>query len=228
MLDDEKVIYSLGRRPAPDDRDADYPVARLLSERAPKLPKTRYWNANAYWGNQKTHPHCVGYAWTHWLKAGPNTQRAHQPDPRAVYFEAQKVDEFRGENYEGTSVRAGAKVLQGRGLIESYWWAGDVEQVAEAVLGVGPVVVGTTWFYNMNVPDPAEKFRLRPIGEELGGHAYLLDGYNSKTRVFRVKNSWSRAWADQGHARLHADDLAVLLDADGEACLAVETTPEAG
>ncbi len=217
--------HGLGRLPAPDARDEQFQMRRLLAAQ-PALPERRYWWASGWTGNQGPHPHCVGYAWTHWLRGGPNTQRGLVPDPDGVYRRAQQVDEWDGENYAGTSVRAGAKVLQSDGHVTSYWWAENAEDVAAAVLGVGPVVVGTIWTAAMTNPRPEDGWRARPEGEVEGGHAYLLDGYNTRTGLFRLKNSWSTAWADRGFARLHRDDLAALLAEDGEACLAVEATPD--
>lgn len=219
--------YGLGRLPAVDERDRQYPAVRLLAAAAEPAPPARYWWPGGWWGDQGRTSQCVAYSWSHWLRAGPNTQRRHQPDPAALYRRAQQVDEWPGEEpaYEGTSVRAGAKILQADGYVASYWWAATADEVARAVLTVGPVVVGTLWFSAMFRPSPGDGWRLRPAGSVAGGHAYLLDGYNANTQLFRVKNSWGRGWGRGGFAALHAADLDALLAQDGEACLAVETTP---
>ncbi len=218
--------HGLGRLPAPDARDEQFPMRRLLAATEITLPAWRYWWASGWTGDQGPHPYCVGYAWTHWLRGGPNTQPGLVPDPAGVYRRAQQVDEWDGEDYAGTSVRAGAKVLQGDGHVTSYWWAVNAADVATAVLSVGPVVVGTIWTAAMFTPRPEDGWRVRPEGEVVGGHAYLLDGYNTRTSMFRLKNSWGRGYGDRGFARLHLDDLHALLAADGEACLAVEATPD--
>jgi hypothetical protein len=54
---------------------------------------------------------CVGFGWTRCMML-LNRKRY---DARWLYHEAQKVDEWVGEDYEGTSVRAGADVLRARG-----------------------------------------------------------------------------------------------------------------
>ena len=36
----------------------------------------------------------------------------------------------------------------------------------------------------------------------LGGHAVLLVGYDDSTRRFRLRNSWSEDWGQQGYGTL--------------------------
>jgi C1A family cysteine protease len=143
-------------------------------------------------------------------------------DPGHVYREAQKVDEWPGEDYSGTSVRAGAKVLQALGFIASYHWAYDVETVVQAVLERGPVVVGTSWYRDMFLPDASGL--VTPSGPLVGGHAYVLNGTNRKTGLFRAKNSWGRSWGKGGAFWLSYETLERLLHESGEACIALEVS----
>lgn len=213
--------YGLGRRHAPDPRDAQFLLA------APPVAPTvtyRYWYDRWWNGNQGAQPFCVGYAWAHFIEDSPVPHPAKGPyiDPVEIYHDAQQVDEWPGTNYDGTSVRAGAKVLRSQGLIEEYRWAFDADTVAANVLTRGPVVMGTNWYDAMFTPDAAGRLHLD--GALVGGHAYVLNGYNTRTRLFRVKNSWGIEWGVGGHAHLHHDDLQRLLVEDGEACMATETS----
>lgn len=212
---------SLGRLHIPDPRDSAYPVRTLLPARSGRV--YRYWENDGWWGDQGWTSQCVAYAWTHWLEDGPVPQDGPAPcvDPAAIYREAQKIDEWPGEDYEGTSVRAGAKVLQALGYIREYRWAYTLEDVVAVLLELGPVVVGTAWYDSMFDPHPDETLRIRGK-RPVGGHAYLLNGVNTKTERVRLKNSWGRSWGVDGHAYLRFGDLARLLREDGEACLAVE------
>lgn len=228
--------HGLGRLPAPDERDAKFPMRATVDERmsAPDPDDEaalergwRYWNPSGWWGDQGRTPQCVAYAWLHYLEDGPVT-RTSTPHgqvggvpilrPGSLYAECQRNDEWPGENYDGTSVRAGAKVLQRRGQIGTYRWGRDVETVTRGLLVVGPVVVGTLWTSGMFAPD-SQGF-LKPTGDAAGGHAYLLNGVNVKEEKVRIKNSWGRAWGDNGYAWLRFEDLATLLAQDGEACIA--------
>lgn len=159
----------------------------------------------------------------HWLEDGPVPQPGTAPvvDPSHLYREAQKIDEWPGEGYDGTSVRAGAKVLQSMGYIASYHWGTTLDEVVRALMHVGPVVVGTNWYAGMMTPDA--QALIRPQGSIVGGHAYVLDGVNIKTRLVRVKNSWGRTWGKKGFAYLTFGALEQLIREDGEACLALES-----
>lgn len=212
----------LGRLQAADVKDQLFPMAKALSLEPPSSRTSRAWNANGFWGDQGMTSQCVAYAWTHWLKDGPVTHKKLIPDPATLYKKAQQNDEWEGEEptYEGTSVRAGAKVLQSEGLIGNYYWAFDVETTIEALLTTGPVVVGTDWYSDMFSPN--SKGEVTPTGYVAGGHAYVLDGVNKKTGLIRIKNSWGRGWGKKGFAFIKFKDMDKLIKQQGEVCLATE------
>lgn len=221
--------HGLGRIPAPDPRDAAFLMEARFPQLAVVAPSrtSRYWGANGWWGDQGQTSMCVGYGWAHAIEDGPLTHTGTAPivDPAWIYANAQNVDEFPGPPpaYDGTSVRAGAKVLQDLGYIASYHWAFDLATVVEAVLQLGPVVMGTDWYDGMFTPDV--NGTIKATGSIAGGHCYLLDGANVKSRVFRLKNSWGRHWGNHGFAWIGFDDVAKLLAAQGESCIYVETDP---
>jgi hypothetical protein len=214
-------VPAFGRLQAPDARDQNYPMRTLLPIEA-SVRTFRYWNQSQWYGDQGPTPQCVGYAWAHWLEDGPTTQRGTAPivAPERIYHGAQDVDEWPGIDYEGTSVRAGAKVLQGLGFIQNYYWGFTLEEVVQCLLDRGPVVVGTNFYVRMLTPDPAGFVQIG--GAIVGGHAYVLNGVNTKAAVVRLKNSWGRSWGSGGSALITFDDMARLLSEDGEACIAVE------
>ena len=216
------MIYGLGRREAPDPRDLNYPAEALLPARKTAGKRSfKYYNEGKTRINQGSVPACVGAAWVHWLINGSTTQLVkHLPNFIDVYKAAQKVDEWPGENYAGTSVRAGAKILQSLGFIDSYLWTWNVDEVINAVLNVGPVVVGTDWYSGMSWPD--EKGIIKPTGRIDGGHAYLLNGVNLKKELFRIQQSWHITWGDTGNAWISFADFEKLMNQGGEMCLAIE------
>ncbi len=211
-------MYALGRIESKDPRDKSFPMKAAL----PPVPdrRYRYWNQSSWWGDQGEKPHCVGYSWNHWLLDGPVTHKGELPVPDVIYEAAQRVDEWEGNDYDGTSVRAGAKVLQSWGKIKEYRWTLDVEDIIAALLTTGPVVVGTVWYRRMFLPDSAGM--VKPEGSIVGGHAYLLNGVNRDKGLLRIKNSWGRGWGVKGNAWISFDHMQDLLSQDGEACLAIE------
>jgi hypothetical protein len=183
---------------------------------------SKYWDDNVWWGNQGNTPMCVGYAWAHWIADGPVTHTGVQPPiaPNLIYYEAQKVDEWPGENYDGTSVRGGAKYLTNSGKVGNYYWAYDVQTLINTILQLGPVVVGTNWYYNMFYPNSNGVISIG--GSLAGGHAYVINGVDTVNKLFRIKNSWGQSWGKSGHAFITFTNMTRLINEHGEICLAIE------
>lgn len=217
----------LGRLYLRDDRDQNFPMSAATPDLSAIPRRYRYWFPNGYWGDQKRDPHCVAYAWLHKVADGPRTTRrnpavdvAPAMNPRALYCAAQKIDPWPGDcenhKYEGTSVRAGAKVLKDAGAISGYRWAWDAATTVAWLLEVGPVVAGTTWTADMFNPDSDGV--IHPTGSSAGGHAYIINGVNRDTGMLRIKNSWGRAWSKNGYAWISISDFDDLLSDRGEVC----------
>lgn len=210
--------YGMGRLDAPDERDFGFLMRSATPLEAP-VRKYRYYQTGPVL-DQGKFPHCVGYSWRQWLASAPLMTKGG-PSPTYVYSEAQKVDEWPGESYDGTSVRAGAKVLQELGHIKSYLWAFSADEVKIWVLnGHGTVIVGTNWYNDMFQPD-AEGF-VKITGNQAGGHAYLCIGYSEDRGAFRFVNSWGTSWGDKGRFWIAGDDLDKLIKESGEVCTATE------
>jgi hypothetical protein len=217
----------LGRRPALDVRDQGYLISKLLAAPKPTKPTkpariAQYWRDDVWWGDQGKTPECVGFAWVAWLHDGPILQRGPAPvvNPTRVYRVAQQLDEWPGTNYAGTSVRGGVKAVKKLGFIKSYHWAWDATNTISALLNLGPVVLGTPWFRDMDRPNAAGV--ILPRGPIVGGHAAVLNGVNRKQKLVRLKNSWGRSWGKAGYAFLSFASLATLFAHGAEACLASE------
>jgi hypothetical protein len=215
-----------GRLENPDERDALFPVSAVLPDPNPFITE-KYWWDGGWWGNQGETTHCVCYSWMHWAEDGPVVQdeviaQRVKPlfKPVDLYRECQIRDPWPGTNYPGTSVRTAAKILQELGVVREYRWANNSEEVAQTLLNLGPMVVGTKWTQDMAMPKP--NGRIRPTGSSLGGHAYLLNGVDYNKKLFRIKNSWGREWGRDGYAFISFEDFDSLLSMGGEACIAFE------
>jgi hypothetical protein len=210
-----------GRLRAVDPRDLNFPMRAMFA--VPSARPYKYWNQSQWYGDQGATSQCVAYSCIHFLEDGPVTHKNVAPPviaPDWLYGEAQKVDEWEGENYDGTSVRAGFKVLEREKYIKEYRWAAILGDIIECVLEKGPVVMGTNWYESMMKPDPLGVLSVE--GDVAGGHAWLINGVNTKTRIFRMKNSWGRGWGDGGSGWISFNDVDRLLHEAGEACIATE------
>lgn len=204
-----------GRRFSPDVRDHKF----LLRSAAPfeKIPQRKTWRI--WWkGDQQDTPMCVGYSWHALLRALPNLQR--DPSPEILYAMAQRNDEWPGEDYAGSSVRGGAKALQAMGKISAYGWALNIHEAIQWVGTHGPVVLGTNWYASMMTPD--KHGHIVPKGRLVGGHAYLLLGYDDKKELALIQNSWGKPWGLNGRAWISYAHLDRLIQEDGEACSPTE------
>ena len=216
-----EIPHPLGRVYIPDERDKNYLIEDKLKLKNTILT-TKYWDADEWWGNQENTPQCVGYAWSHWIEDGPVKHEGISPiiNPTLIYKEAQKLDEWVGENYNGTSVRGGAKYLKNTNKISSYLWTYNINVLIDTVLTKGPVVVGTNWYRSMFFPD--KNGLMRVTGKLTGGHAYVINGVDKNKKLFRIKNSWGKNWGKSGHAFISFSDMEKLIKQNGEVCLAIE------
>lgn len=175
---------------------------------------------------------CVGFGWmAEYLSqpVAPKPQPAKfltQQYANNVYQSAKKIDEFPGESYEGTSVLAGAKVMKARGFITSYRWAFGINDVRDAVIQEGPVVIGIPWKEGMYETDANGLVKV--TGKNVGGHCLTITGYDpamkigSRTyEVYRWRNSWGTSYGINGSGYIKAADLAKLLKGVGEACVPI-------
>lgn len=220
----------LDRLPQFDERSRGFPIAAAV----PKTLRGRTWPCSAYL-DQGSEGACVGFAWAHELVAWPRVFRQDAASARWWYHEAQKIDEWEGGSYpgaspayEGTSVLAGAKVVQSQGHMAEYRWAFSIDEVLRAISHEGPVVFGIPWRDSM--------FDTRPDGLldcsgdlEAGGHAILGRGLLLKPRlagvaepVVRLRNSWGRGWGVDGDAFIRVSDLEDLLRGWGECCVPLD------
>lgn len=213
--------FHLGRLAAPDQRDKQYPMSLAVKPKSESIFRFwRYWRSSPALDQGAT-SQCVGFSWTNWLRNAPLMTPAGTLTARLIYNNAQKVDEWEGENYEGTSVRAGAKATSDLGHISSYLWATTPEELSSWVLTKGPVVVGTNWYEGMFTPLPNGYVEI--TGQIVGGHAYLVTGYNKILKKYRCQNSWGSCWGRNGNFIIKADDLhRLVFEENGEACSAIE------
>ena len=225
---------TLDWKPRFDERSKSFPVRGML-RKAPKRVNTLWLTGPIL--DQGKEGACVGFGWAAKVLADPfavdlgklttrvKVPRTPAPFARKIYAEAKKVDEYPGEDYEGTSVLAGAKVLQSYGVVKAYSWAFSVDEVIDGIISTGPVVLGINWYDGMY---EAPNGVLTVSGPQVGGHCILAVGYNVSSKkaggeaTVILQNSWGRGWGVNGLAEIKVSELARLLNEQGEACLPLQ------
>jgi len=216
--------------PRHDPRSRAFPVAAVIGERPRR--RNKLWRVGEIL-DQGFEGACVGFAWTAEALATPvavdlnrvaaNVPRSPTEYAQDIYRRAQFIDEWGGEDYEGTSVNAGAKISRANGIVKEYRWAFGIDDVVDAILTKGPVVLGIEWRYNMYW---APNGVLTPSGPVVGGHSLLAVGYVVKSEKLGgedgiiLQNSWGKSWGTNGLAQIKVSALSDLLDNYGEAAVA--------
>lgn|GEM_PF-6870854 len=216
------ALFGTGFVQEPDPRDGNFPLGAVVPSVANPRTKEKVWELPAHLLNQGSTNSCVGHACAHFVLAAPMMN--HSVDAIAIWRRAQQIDEFPGNEgtNQGTSVRAGFKVLREMNLITSdYRWADNADEALRFILTRGTIVVGSKWYPGMS--QPAHGIMRLSGSPGNTGHAYLLFGFTPDQDAFLVANSWGSAWgASNGCAFLPYSALEQLMQEGGVACSALE------
>lgn len=225
-LMDEPVLNWIPRF---DERSREFPIRAAIPTRPRK--RNKFWTPGPIL-DQGREGACVGFGWAAETLASPvrvDLSRVKEPVPlypnayaKQIYSMAKKVDEWEGEDYEGSSVLAGAKAVTQLGLLKEYRWAFSINDVVDALIVRGPVVLGIWWHEGMY---EAPNGIVVPEGRIVGGHCITAVGFKLASPKLDgedgiiLQNSWGVDWGNRGLAEIRVSQLAALLDNDGEACV---------
>ena len=218
--------------PRPDPRSANYP-ARAAFRRVNEVVNWTW--RTPFPLDQGREGACVGFGWTHEALCTPvpvdfsrlkNKQIPTNPDTfaRTLYREAQHVDEWGGNAYEGTSVNAGAKIMRERGLLGEWLWNFNADDVMLSIPNLGPVVLGINWYESMY---EAPNGILSVGGSLAGGHCIIAPATRKAGMIFPdepavgLLNSWGPSWGKNGLAWMRRSTLQRLMSENGEAAVPV-------
>lgn len=230
-----RTLGGFGRIPSPpDERDGHFlmrVVAPQIRAAAAPSPRKRPYLEPIWRLNQGNTPHCVAFAGKGFVLAAPITQDPGY-DPVTIYNECQKADEWDGENYDGTSVRALMKVLTTHKWISGYVWGQTIDEATAWMDGgYGTIVIGSNWYLAMDEVG-SDGFIKSPKTTDtpIGGHAYRINWYDTKKDGYLVFNSWGNEWGIPilgqttftGTGYLRRADLERLLREDGEVASATQ------
>lgn len=215
---------ALGRIPSIDFRDRKF-LMQLPPPEKPIDRLSRHW-ITVKPLDQGEKPHCVAFCGHQYLLSAP-VKNLPFSTTTELYNECQRLDEWLGEDYDGTSVRALFKSLKAHGLVSEYRWAFDIERVIYHLMMKSPVVFGTNWYQGMF--DPDQLGFIRATGQVAGGHAYMVKGANLEKEcpdgsvgALRIINSWGASWGQGGKAWISIRDASRLISEFGEAACADE------
>ncbi len=223
-----------------DERSRGWSIADVVTD---PVPRSYTWNV----GRQLDQGHrgaCVGHSWVHELVARPAIVALADSQQSAfdLYHDFQHDDQWAGcslgpvcpkfqtgdEQYEGSSVLAGARVLHRRGVFTSYRWAFTLAAVCGWVPR-GPVVLGLWWYAGMLRRDFAGF--IHPTGVKVGGHAILMRGQKIVWLPGTARTSFAdvdlnasyaklwQSWGADGDWLISLRELGDLLADDGECCI---------
>lgn len=206
---------SLGRIPSPDD-PRDWPIRSLLNVPAllPVLPER---HVDSVLGrrlkdrfDQGETSSCVGQstALVKRVQERRDLFRDVKIDPIRIWETAKLNDGLPdpGSN-RGTYIRTALDLLRlsapvvnrdpadPRMRIAAYYRISTVEEAQAAIFATGPIVVGASWFESWF--DPEDGVLPEP-DVEVGGHAFVLYGFDNATQTFLAANSWGTGWAEGG------------------------------
>lgn len=175
---------------------------------------------------------CTGFAMAQWLNCKPG----HKPYTKTVppfqalrfYSRATQIDPWSGwynldtgHEDTGSSGLAVCKAAQEAGFITGYRWIFEGTDQLKAALQVSPVMAGTVWLEGMFA---SRNGYLNVTGAEVGGHEYLIVGWNQPSRYFTILNSWGNGWERAGYARIREQDMAWLLAQQGDLIVPTKET----
>ncbi len=232
----------LDRQRSFDPRSRQFTVRAFLDAQAEKTRlRGRTWSPGRGL-DQGQEGACVGFACTHRRNGRPRSFNFDDIEAHEIYQRAQQLDEWPGENYQGTSVLAGMKAGTERGWWSEYRWVGagsqtPLEDALDAMDDIGPVIFGLDWLDTMMEPRPSGL--LDCTGTVIGGHAICGIGYRMRARlkgegskpleVAVLQQSWGLGHGVAAYGQtggfvfMRLTDLEMLLNRQGEGAVPIET-----
>lgn len=207
---------TLDWRPKPDPRNALFLVAGMNCFNN-GLSRKNIRRTKKVFLNQGTEGACTGFGAEHVRALSPHPQRVSNESARAIYHRARFLDEWEGEDYEGSSVNGAMKAEREAGNIKEWRWCWSLKELDHALSYHGAVEAGTWWWTGMWQPD--SQGLIHTTGYKEGGHAYAISGKRTLAgglKQYWIDNSWGPGWGVDGGAWISEFDLEQLLTDDGE------------
>jgi hypothetical protein len=215
-----KAQHGFGRLVSFDEKSRNFPIRALIADKAERI--SRLWPCDIVL-DQGSEGACTGFSVSHEAAAEPVVvPNITDEIALEIYRRARQLDEWPGEDYDGSSVLGAMKAAKERGWYDEYRWAFGEEDLALALGYKGPAVLGINWYEGMS--DPDRDGLITATGSVQGGHAILCNGYDAEKKLYRLHNSWGKGFGVKGECFVCVEDMVKLLKEDGEACIPVVRT----
>lgn len=234
-----ELPYGLGARYKDDPRDYAYSAATLArAELLPLKVDRRDLFADIPIWNQGKEGACVGMA------VATALSQVHQVllSPRYALWGAKLEDEWPGDDYDGSSGRAGCDAARKHGVCQWYKWpyrpfdlsgkAPDADanaalyritryervrtplEMQHAIEAHGFCLATLDVHTGWIRPGSSGRIRYDSRYYKRGLHFVVLCGYDDQDGYWLLRNSWGQGWGDQGYGWLKYQDAeANLYDA---------------
>ena len=204
-----------------DPRNRQYAAVGAIVS-ADNEPRNKTWRTYPRAFDQGYTSQCTCYAGKRLINAVPLRATIDRDtrldlDPTVPYEYAQTIDEWPGEDYDGTSCLAAAKAFKHLGLTNGYRWCFGLDDVLRTVSWYGPVTIGVSWYNSMFRTQPDGMLVVNEQSGLAGGHAVAIIGVNVDKETVTISNSWGEDWGDRGRCYMTWADLDRLLRDWGEA-----------
>lgn len=218
----------LDRIPSPPSNSAAYPIRGAVPAGAERR-QIRWELTGDFPLDQGVEGACTAFGTSAELSALPIAIPTGNTFAFDLYEHVRAEDRAMGYHFaSGATMLAAMRAAKKLGHIQGYRWAQTVDDIRDALLTHGSVVMGTWWYSGMDTWD--EHGLVRVTGDRRGGHAWTVVGYHpqhpSLGEVFEAINSWGPDWGVRGRFYLTAADLEMLFLDDGEAAIVTDTPQE--
>lgn len=225
-------MAQLDRIPSPPSNSAAYPI-RALVPAVPERREVRWELTGDFPLDQQAEGACTAFGTSAELSALPIAIPTGNRFAFDLYEHVRAEDRAMGYHFPaGATMLAAMRAAKKLGHIQGYRWAQTFDDIRDAVLTHGSVVMGTWWYSGMDSWD--EHGLVRVGGERRGGHCWTIVGYlpahPAHGEVFEAINSWGPDWGVRGRFYLTPADLQRLFLDDGEAAIVTDApqAPEPG
>lgn len=223
------VVRGLGRHYAPDPRDRKYPLSSTVGRGLPRVLPAKRWHLGRglTFQSQGNTSECTHFGTTHLLMLTPIVRYDAFELTATQYAWSQRNDEWPGENYDGTSVRAALEYLRTEiKVIDRYEWADNMDVALRRLTrsakeGGGPLTTGIDWWSGFDNEKGDGWWDV--TGWLRGGHCLDLIGYEPKTAKRKEALLWGNSHEGNfvGRSSVEAAEY-LLFQANGEAAAVTE------